>query len=159
MDTLGTCLWFDDQAEEAARFYVSIFPNSKIVATSRYPEGVPGPRPAGSVMTVQFVLNGRDFMGLNGGPQFTFSPAISLVVPCDTQEEVDELWKKLTEGGQEVECGWLTDRFGLSWQIVPKEFFAMMSGPDKTASARAVHAMLGMKKLDLPTLRRAYENG
>ena len=157
MDKLGTCLWFDHEADEAAKFYVSIFKNSRIVSTSRYPEGPPAPERAGSVLTVQFVLDGREFMALNGGPQYKFTPAVSIVVHCDTQAEVDEIWEKLTAGGEEVQCGWLTDRFGLSWQVVPKEFMQMMGSDDKAAVARAVRAMLPMKKLDLAVLRRAFD--
>ena len=157
MESLGTCLWFDTQAEEAAKFYVSILPNSRITNTSYYPEGPPDPSRAGTVLTVSFILDGREFMALNGGPQYTFNPAVSLVVNCDTQDEVDALWAKLTAGGQEVQCGWLTDRFGLSWQIVPREFIRMITGPDKAAAQRAVQAMLSMKKLDVAVLRKAYE--
>jgi len=158
MQKLSTCLWFDDQAEEAARFYVSVLPNSKITATTRYPEGVPGlPKPAGSVLTVRFVLNGEEFVALNGGPDFKFSPAISIVVNCDSQDEVDTLWRKLTEGGQEVQCGWLTDKFGVSWQVVPREFSEMLDSPDKAAVKRAIAAMMPMKKLDLAVLRRAFD--
>lgn len=157
MESLGTCLWFDTQAEEAAKFYVSILPNSRITNTSYYPEGPPDPSRAGTALTVSFILDGREFMALNGGPQYTFNPAVSLVVNCDTQDEVDALWAKLTAGGQEVQCGWLTDRFGLSWQIVPREFIRMITGPDKAAAQRAVQAMLSMKKLDLAVLRKAYE--
>lgn len=157
MQKITPFLWFDGQAEDAARFYVSVFRNSKILATTHYPEGVPVPMKAGSVMTVQFVLDGMEILALNGGPEYKFSPAISLVVHCDTQQEVDDLWRKLTDGGTEVECGWLTDRYGLSWQIVPKEFIAMLGGPDKAATKRAVAAMLTMKKLDIAALRKAYE--
>ena len=160
MPKLSTCLWFDDRAEEAARFYVSVFPNSRITATTHYPEGVPGlPKPAGSVLTVRFVLNGDEFVALNGGPEFQFSPAISIVAYCDSQDEVDALWEKLTEGGQEVQCGWFTDKFGVSWQVVPKEFIEMLDNPDKAAVKRAIAAMMPMKKLDLAVLRRAFDGG
>ncbi len=158
MATLGTCLWFDHQAEEAAKFYVSLFPNSRITGTTRYPEGPPDPQRAGSVLTVNFLLDGQEFFALNGGPQYTFTPAVSIVVHCDTQEEVDRAWAKLTEGGQEVQCGWVTDRYGLSWQVVPREFEKMLTSSDKAAVQRAIEAMLPMKKLDLPALRRAFEN-
>ena len=156
------CLWFDDQAEEAAKFYVSIFENSAIGAVTRYgKEGfeVHG-RPEGSAMTVSFRLDGQEFTALNGGPHFKFTGAISFVVRCKTQAEVDRCWERLGEGGDEQraqQCGWLKDKFGLSWQIVPTALFEMMSGPDKEKSGRAMQAMLQMKKLDLPALRRAYE--
>lgn len=155
---LGTCLWFDHEAEEAANFYVSLFPNSRVAGKTFYPEGQPDPQRAGSVLTVNFILDGKEFVGLNGGPQYTFTPAVSIVVHCDTQEEVDRVWAKLAEGGQEVQCGWVTDRFGLSWQVVPREFERMLTSADKAAVKRAVTAMLSMKKLDLPTLRKAFEN-
>jgi predicted 3-demethylubiquinone-9 3-methyltransferase (glyoxalase superfamily) len=156
MPKLSTCLWFDDQAEEAARFYVSVFKNSKITATTYYPEGVPMPKPAGSVLTVQFTIEGEEFMALNGGPEYKFTPAISIVVNCDSQEEVDELWRRLSDGGQEVQCGWLTDRYGVSWQVVPREFVEMLTRPDKAAVRRVIAAMMPMKKLDLAVLRKAY---
>ena len=158
MLALGTCLWFDTQAEEAANFYVSVFPNSRITATSHYPEGQPDPKRAGTVLTVTFTLDGREFMALNGGPQYAFTPAVSIVVHCDTQEDVDRVWAKLTDGGQEVQCGWLTDRFGLSWQVVPREFERMLASPDKAAVQRAIAAMMPMKKLDVATLKKAFEN-
>jgi len=155
------CLWFDYQAEEAARFYVSLFPNSAMGAVTRYgKEGfeVHG-RPEGSVLTVSFRLEGQEFTALNGGPRFKFSEAISFVVRCETQTEVDRYWERLGEGGDEraQQCGWVRDKFGVSWQIVPAALFEMMSGPDKEKSGRAMRAMLQMKKLDLPALRRAYE--
>jgi predicted 3-demethylubiquinone-9 3-methyltransferase (glyoxalase superfamily) len=155
MQTMSYCLWFDGVAEEAASFYVSVFKDARIVNVSRYPEGSPGT--PGTVMTVHFVLNGRDFLALNGGPQYSFTPAISFVMTCDTQNEIDELWELLTDGGQEVACGWLTDRFGVSWQIVPRALGEMMASPDSAASQRAFLAMMEMKKLDLPALRRAFE--
>jgi len=158
MQKLSTCLWFDDQAEEAAKFYVSIFASSKITATTHYPEGVPGmPKPAGTVLTVQFLLNGEEFLALNGGPEFKFTPAISIVANCDTQQEVDTLWRKLSGGGQEVQCGWLSDKFGVSWQVVPREFTEMLSSSDKAAVRRVLAAMMPMKKLDLAVLRRAFD--
>ena len=155
MQKISHCLWFDGRAEEAAEFYVSLFKDSRIVHTARYPEGSPGA--AGSVMTVEFVLNGERFMALNGGPQYTFTPAISFVANCDTQEEIDELWEKLSQGGEEVQCGWVTDRFGVSWQVVPTALGEMMSSTDKVAAQRAFSAMLAMTKLDIAVLRRAYE--
>ena len=155
MQTMSYCLWFDGVAEEAARFYASVFKDSRIVNVSRYPEGSPGT--PGTIMSVQFVMNGQDFLALNGGPQYSFTPAISFVMTCDTQDEINELWERLTDGGQEVACGWLTDRFGISWQIVPRALGAMMVSPDRDASQRAFSAMLEMKKLDLTALRRAFE--
>jgi predicted 3-demethylubiquinone-9 3-methyltransferase (glyoxalase superfamily) len=154
------CLWFDDQAEEAARFYTGIFKNSRIGKVSRYGEAgheVHG-RPAGSVMVVEFEIDGQTFHALNGGPHFKFTEAISLEVGCDTQEEVDYYWEKLSEGGDEraQQCGWLKDRYGLSWQIVPTVLSAMVSDPDPEKSARAMEAMLRMKKLDIAELKRAY---
>jgi predicted 3-demethylubiquinone-9 3-methyltransferase (glyoxalase superfamily) len=153
---MSTCLWFDDQAEQAANFYTSIFKNSKITGMSRYGEG--GPRPKGMVMTATFEINGQEFMALNGGPEFTFSPAISIVVYCETQAEIDALWEKLCEGGMEVQCGWLQDKFGLSWQIVPTALADLMQGPpDK--SQNAMKALLQMKKLEIAALKLAYEQG
>lgn len=156
MQKVHPCLWFDSQAEEAAAFYVSIFKNSKILEVMRYLEG--GYRPAGSVMTVRFVLDGEEFMALNGGPQFTFSPAVCFVVNCETQEEVDRHWEKLSAGGEEGQCGWLTDKFGVSWQIVPKALLSMLRDTDTAAAQRATAAMLQMKKLDISSLERAHEN-
>jgi predicted 3-demethylubiquinone-9 3-methyltransferase (glyoxalase superfamily) len=156
MQKISPCLWFDGQAEEAARFYTSIFKNSRIVKTARYLEGAH--RPTGSIMTVQFVLDGQEFVALNGGPEFTFSPAISFVVNCETQEEVDVLWGKLSAGGEEVQCGWLRDKFGVSWQIVPTVLIAMLTDADTAASQRAFAAMLHMKKLDIALLDRAFKN-
>jgi predicted 3-demethylubiquinone-9 3-methyltransferase (glyoxalase superfamily) len=148
-------LWFDHQAEEAANFYVSIFPNSKVVRLARY--GAAGPGPAGSVMTVEFQLDGQSFVGLNGGPLFKFTEAISFVVNCQTQDEVDGYWEKLSAGGAEVQCGWLKDRFGLSWQIVPTALFELLSNPDPEKSQRVMKAMFGMKKLDIRALKQAGE--
>jgi predicted 3-demethylubiquinone-9 3-methyltransferase (glyoxalase superfamily) len=155
MQKMSSCLWFDGNAQEAADFYVSVFKDARIVSTARYPEGAPGT--PGSVMTVRFTVNGEEFLALNGGPQFKFTPAISLVVSCDTQEEIDDLWQKLSQGGAEVACGWLTDKFGVSWQIVPAAIGEMMSSPDKAAAQRAFAAMMDMKKLDIAALRRAYQ--
>jgi predicted 3-demethylubiquinone-9 3-methyltransferase (glyoxalase superfamily) len=155
------CLWFDDQAEEAARFYVSIFKNSGIDVVTRYgKEGFEKHgRPEGSVLTVTFRLEGQTFTALNGGPKFTFSPAFSLVVHCESQAEVDYFWDRLGEGGDPTwqACGWLQDKFRLSWQIVPEPFLAMMTANDPVKSGRAMKAMLQMKKLDLAALQRAYE--
>jgi predicted 3-demethylubiquinone-9 3-methyltransferase (glyoxalase superfamily) len=152
-------LWFDGQAEEAAKFYVSIFKNSRVVSTSRYDEEssrVAG-RPKGSVMTVAFELDGQEFTALNGGPLFKFTEAISLVVNCETQREVDHFWEKLSAGGEEVQCGWLKDRFGVSWQVVPTILSQLLAGADPEKSRRAMSAMLKMKKLDIDSLKRAYD--
>ena len=146
-------LWFDAQAEEAANFYVSIFNNSKIGRVSRYGEAGPGPK--GSVMVISFQLEGLEFTDLNGGPQFKFTPAISLMVNCDTQEEVDQLWEKLSAGGRKDRCGWLQDKYGLSWQIVPTALGKLMSTPDREKARRVMEAMLKMDKLDIATLERA----
>jgi predicted 3-demethylubiquinone-9 3-methyltransferase (glyoxalase superfamily) len=152
---ITTFLWFDREAEEAARFYTSIFEDSKILAVARYGDAGPGPK--GSVMTVEFQLAGQRFLALNGGPHFKFTEAISLVVDCETQEEVDALWGKLTSGGgREAPCGWLKDRFGLSWQIVPSALGQLMQDPDPERSKRVMQAMLQMKKLDIAALKRAH---
>ncbi|PUA16689.1 VOC family protein [Glaciimonas sp. PCH181] len=156
MKKIGPCLWFDGKAEEAANFYVSIFKNASIVDMSRYPDAAPQPK--GTVMTVQFILDGQEFLALNGGSQFTFSPAISFVVPCETQEDVDHLWESLLEGGQAQQCGWLTDKFGVSWQIVPNALMRMISSTDTAAAQRAFNAMVHMIKLDIAVLERAYNN-
>jgi predicted 3-demethylubiquinone-9 3-methyltransferase (glyoxalase superfamily) len=149
------CLWFDGQAEEAANFYVSIFRNSKITAISRYGDAGPGPK--GSVMVVGFELDGQAFTGLNGGPMFKFNEAISMVVNCETQGEVDHYWERLLEGGEPSQCGWLKDRFGLSWQIVPTALVDMVQDKDAARSQRVVAAMLDMRKLDIAGLKQAYE--
>ena len=146
-------LWFDTQAEEAAEFYVSIFENSRIVKVSRYTDA--GPRPAGMVMTVEFELDGERIVAINGGPEFTFSEAVSLQINCDGQAEVDYFWSKLTDDGEEGPCGWCKDRFGLSWQVVPAGVDELFSGPDRAAAARAMQAMFGMKKLDVAALEAA----
>lgn len=156
MQKVSTCLWFDRQAEEAAAFYVSLFPNSRIVTTTHYLEGAP--LPAGSVLTVQFMLDGAECVALNGGPHFKFSPAVSLVANCDTQEEVDTLWRRLSEGGQEGQCGWLTDKYGVSWQVVPRALLELLDTEDRAASQRAFSALMTMTKLDIAVLRRAYED-
>ena len=155
------CLWFDKEAEEAARYYTGIFKNSKIGNISRYTEAgreVHG-RPAGTVMTVEFELNGQPFTALNGGPLFKFNEAISFQIMCRTQEEVDHYWNKLSEGGDKdaQQCGWVKDKYGLSWQVVPTVLAEMMSDPDKEKSGRAMEAMLQMKKLDIAELKRAFE--
>ena len=155
MQKIVTSLWFDEQAEEAAKFYCSIFPNSKITQLSRY--GSAGPRPEGMVMAVDFELDGQGFNALNGGPEFRFTEATSLLVNCQTQDEVDGLWEKLGAGGEHGPCGWLKDRYGLSWQIVPVALGEMLSDPDPVKSQRVMAAMLKMGKLDEAVLRRAYE--
>jgi len=154
MQRITPFLWFDGKAEEAMNFYVSIFKNSKIVSVSRYGEAGPGPK--GTVMTAAFQLDGQEFVALNGGPQFIFSPAISFVVNCGTQEEVDELWEKLSEGGQKNRCGWLDDKYGLSWQVIPTVLGEMLQDKDAEKSARVMKAMLQMDKIDIETLRHAY---
>jgi len=150
-----TNLWFDTEAEEAAEFYTSLFENSRIANISRYPEGAP--RQAGMVMTVEFELDGQRFVGINGGPKFTFTEAISLQIGCEDQEEVDYFWERLTDGGEEGQCGWLKDRYGLSWQVVPKGMDEVFSDPDPERARRATQAMLGMRKLDIAALRSAAE--
>ncbi|MGW3569879.1 VOC family protein [Streptomyces sp. NPDC000941] len=155
MQKITTFLWFDDQAEEAARHYTSVFDDSRVVDIQRYGEA--GPGEPGSVMTVTFELAGQRFIALNGGPHFTFTEAISLSVDCATQGEVDELWARLGDGGEEGPCGWLKDKYGLSWQIVPSKLTELMSDPDPAKSARVTKAMLGMKKIDIQGLVDAYE--
>ncbi len=154
---ISTCLWFDGRAEEAANFYVSIFPNSKILKTARYPEGAPGP--SGSVMTIEFELDGRKFLGLNGGPHFKFNEAISFIISCQTQEEVDRYWQALTAGGGEVQCGWVKDKFGVSWQVVSTALGELLSDPDAQKAKRVMQAMMGMKKLDIRGLQQAAAGG
>jgi len=154
------CLWFDDQAEEAARFYTSIFPNAKVVTVTRYGEvghEIHG-RPSGSVMTVEFELGGQTFTALNGGPVFKFNEAISFQVMCDTQEEIDYFWEKLSAGGdpKAQQCGWLKDRFGVSWQVVPRGMAEMLRDPGSQVTQRAMTAVLRMKKFDIAELKRAY---
>jgi predicted 3-demethylubiquinone-9 3-methyltransferase (glyoxalase superfamily) len=149
------CLWFDLEGEEAAKLYTSIFDNSRIVNVTHY--GSAGPRPEGTVMTVNFELDGQPFVALNGGPDFKFSEAISFQVNCESQAEVDKFWTKLSEGGEEGPCGWLKDRFGLSWQIVPTVLDELIADPDPEKSQRAMKAMLGMKKLDIAELERAAQ--
>jgi predicted 3-demethylubiquinone-9 3-methyltransferase (glyoxalase superfamily) len=154
------CLWFDNQAEEAANFYVSVFKNSKVGRITRYGEAgteVHGGKP-GAVLAIEFELDGQPFSGLNGGPLFKFSEAISFQVPCESQEEIEYYWSKLQEGGgRESDCGWMKDRFGLSWQIFPAVLLSMIADPDRQKADRAMAAMMKMKKLDLPTLQRAFD--
>ncbi|MGZ4588630.1 MAG: VOC family protein [Mycobacteriaceae bacterium] len=148
-------LWFDTEAEEAANFYTSVFKRSRIVSVTRYNEA--GPGEAGTVMTVEFELDGQRFVGINGGPLFTFDEAVSFQISCETQDEVDYYWERLTEGGEEGQCGWLKDRYGLSWQVVPTGMEEVLSDPDPDRGKRAMQAMLGMRKLDLAELRAAAD--
>jgi predicted 3-demethylubiquinone-9 3-methyltransferase (glyoxalase superfamily) len=152
---ITTCLWFDNQAEEAANYYLGIFKDSTLGSIVRYTEA--GPGPAGSVLTVEFELNGQKFVGVNGGPMFTFSEAISFQIRCADQGEVDYYWSRLTEGGAEIQCGWLKDRYGVSWQVVPTALIEMVSDPDPVKAARTTEAMLTMTKLDIAALRSAYD--
>ena len=154
-------LWFDDSAEAAAKFYTSIFDGSKIGTITRYDEESVGPtgRPAGSVMTVEFELEGQEFVALNGGPMFKFTEAVSFVVNCDSQEEVDYFWNKLSDGGEESRCGWLKDKFGLSWQVVPTVLTEMLGDSDRAKAKRVFYAMLEMDKIDVAALKQAYEQG
>lgn len=154
MPKITPFLWFDTEAEQAAKFYVSIFKNSKIVTTARYGDAGPGPK--GSVMTVLFQLDGQSFIALNGGPQFKFTEAISFVVNCETQKEVDDYWAKLSAGGGEGQCGWLKDRYGLWWQITPTILSKLLANPDPKKSKRVMEAMLKMKKIDIAALQNAY---
>lgn len=154
MQKITPFLWFDNRAEDAANFYTSVFKDSKILNINRYPEGPMAP--AGTVMTVNFEINGQEFTALNGGPHFTFSPAISFVVRCESQEEVDLYWEKLLDGGSPQQCGWLTDKFGVTWQIVPVELFKLLGSSDAGKAKRVNAAMLQMIKLDINVLRSAY---
>ena len=151
------CLWFDTEGEAAANYYASIFADSKIGRITRYTEA--GPGPAGAVVTVEFELNGQKFLALNGGPQYTFSAAVSFVISCADQDEVDYYWSRLAEGGQEVACGWVTDRYGVSWQVVPAVLADLMADPDPVKAARVAGAMLTMTKLDIAALQKAYAGG
>ncbi len=151
MQKISTCLWFDGQAEEAAQFYTSTFDNSSM--------GQAMPGPGGKAITVEFEIEGRQFMGLNGGPMYRFNEAVSMVVHCDSQEEVDRYWDALLSGGEESQCGWLRDRFGLSWQVVPTAMAGLLNGPDREGSQRAMEAMLKMRKLDINVLQKAYDGG
>jgi predicted 3-demethylubiquinone-9 3-methyltransferase (glyoxalase superfamily) len=153
MQKITPCLWFDTEGEEAARFYASVFPNSRIEDVARY--GAAGPRPEGTVMTVSFELDGQKFVALNGGPEFTFNEAISFQVSCETQEEVDAFWSKLSEGGEEGPCGWLKDRYGVSWQVIPTVLPELLGDPDREKSQRVMRAMLKMKKIEIDALERA----
>jgi predicted 3-demethylubiquinone-9 3-methyltransferase (glyoxalase superfamily) len=155
MQKITPFLWFDDQAEEAMNFYVSIFKNSKVASITRY--GDEGPGPKGTVMVASFQLDGQEFLALNGGPQFTFSPAVSFVVNCETQSEVDEFWEKLSQGGAKNQCGWLTDKYGLSWQVVPTILSKLLQDKDAEKSGRVMKAMLQMTKIDINALKQAYE--
>jgi predicted 3-demethylubiquinone-9 3-methyltransferase (glyoxalase superfamily) len=157
MQKITPFLWFDGKAEEAANFYVSVFRNSKIVSVVRYGEAGPGPK--GTVMLVRFLLDSQEFLALNGGPQFSFSPAVSLVANCATQAEVDELWEKLSAGGEKLNCGWLKDKYGLSWQVVPTILGELMQDKDAEKTSRVMQAIMGMNKLEIAGLKRAYEQG
>ena len=157
MQKITPFLWFDNQAEEAMNFYISIFKNSKTGTVTRFGAGGPGPK--GTVMTATFQLDGQDFMALNGGPLYKFTEAISFYVNCETQEEVDELWEKLSASGEPGRCGWLKDKFGLSWQIIPTGLSEMLGDKDAEKSKRVMQAMLKMNKLDIAGLKRAYEQG
>ena len=155
MQKITPFLWFDGKAEEAMNFYVSVFKNSKVLRVSRYGEAGPGAK--GTVMSGTFQLDGQDFLALNGGPQFVFTPAISFFVNCETQQEVDELWEKLSEGGRKDRCGWLKDRYGLSWQIIPSVLGKMLQDPDAEKAKRVMQAMLQMDKIDIQRLKQAHE--
>lgn len=157
MQNITPCLWFDTEGEEAATFYTSVFKNSRILSVSRYGEA--GPRPAGSVMTVNFELGGQEFVALNGGPDFSFTEAISFQVSCSSQEEVDEYWDRLSQGGQEGPCGWLKDRYGVSWQVVPTALGELLGDPDPARAQRAMKAMLQMRKIDIEAMRKAVDQG
>jgi len=155
MQKITTCLWFDTQGEEAAEFYTSVFPNSRILEVSRYGEA--GPRPAGTALTVEFELDGQHFTALNGGSEFTFDEAISFQIACEGQDEVDYYWDTLTAGGEESQCGWLKDKFGLSWQVVPNALPQLLSDPDPARAQRAMQAMFTMKKIDIAAIRAAAD--
>ncbi|MEO8664502.1 MAG: VOC family protein [Ignavibacteria bacterium] len=159
MKKIAACLWFENQAEEAAKFYTSVIKNSKMGNITHYSDEVAKASggQAGSVMTVSFELNGYDFLGLNGGPQFKFTEAVSFMLKCDTQEEIDYLWEKLSEGGEKSVCGWLKDKFGLSWQVIHADFDKMMTGKDPEKEERAMNAVMQMKKLDIKKIRDAYD--
>lgn len=156
-EKITTCLWFDTQAEEAAEYYVSVFDEGKILDVSRYGDG--GPGPAGQAIAVRFQIDGRTFMALNGGPALNFTEAVSFVIDCSSQEEVDRYWSALTDGGEESRCGWLKDRYGVSWQVVPSVLGQLLGGPDPDGAQRAMQAMLTMRKLDIAALQTAYDGG
>jgi len=156
MQKITPFLWFDGKAEEAVSFYISVFKNSNILKIARYLEGSPGPQ--GTVMTVSFSLDGQEFVALNGGPQFKFTPAISFVVNCETQAEVDEFWEKLSQGGEQHQCGWIQNKFGVSWQIVPRVLVELLSDADERKAKRAMAAMLQMTKIDIEALRNAQRD-
>jgi predicted 3-demethylubiquinone-9 3-methyltransferase (glyoxalase superfamily) len=155
MRNIVTCLWFDTEGEDAANFYVSLFKNSRILSVTHYGEA--GPRPAGMVMTVSFELDGREFLALNGGPEYKFTEAVSFQIMCEGQDEVDFFWDSLTEGGEEGPCGWLKDRYGVSWQVVPTILSELINNPDPARAQRAMQAMFGMRKLDIAALQRAAD--
>ena len=159
MQRVTPCLWFDNQAEEAVNFYVSVFENSQITHVARYGDaGAQGSgRPKGSVMTVAFRLDGQEFLALNGGPYFTFTPAVSFIVNCETQDQIDDLWERLSDGGETQQCGWLKDKYGVSWQVVPAALGQMMQDEDPEKSDRVMKALLQMTKIDIKGLKRAYE--
>ena len=156
MEGITPCLWFDTEGEDAANFYVSLFPNSRVVSVNRY--GDAGPRAAGSVMTVDFELDGQPYVALNGGPEFKFNEAVSFQISCADQDEVDRYWDKLGEGGEHGPCGWLKDRFGLSWQVIPRQFLELVSDRDPAKSQAVMSAMLGMRKLVVSELQEAYDS-
>ena len=155
MQKITPCLWFDNNAEEAVNFYISIFKKSKVLSVTRFGEA--GPGPAGTVLTVAFQLEGQEFVALNGGPHFKFTEAISLSVDCNTQEEIDEMWEKLSEGGEESQCGWLKDKYGLSWQVTPSILVEMLQDKDPEKAKRVMEAMLKVVKIDIKTLKQAYD--
>jgi predicted 3-demethylubiquinone-9 3-methyltransferase (glyoxalase superfamily) len=155
MPSITPNLWFDTESKEAAEFYVSVFPNSEIRSVSHYNDA--GPREAGMVLTVDFVLDGQPFTAINGGPEFTFTEAVSFLITCADQKEVDYYWEKLSEGGQEIQCGWIKDKYGLAWQVVPEGMVELFNDPDPKRAQRAMEAMLGMKKLDLAELKAAAD--
>lgn len=154
MQKITPFLWFNGNAEEAIQFYTAVFKNTTVLNIARYPEGAP--MPAGTVMSASIIIEGQQFTFLNGGPQYSFTPATSFFVHCDSQEEVDSLWAQLTDGGSEMQCGWLTDKFGITWQIIPKALGTLLSDPDKTKAQKAMMAMFKMKKIDIATLEQAF---
>lgn len=154
-DKIVPCLWFDTEAEEAATFYTSVFPNSRILGLTHYGEGAP--RPAGTVLTANFELDGQEYTALNGGPDFTFNEAVSFQIMCEDQDEIDTYWAKLTDGGEEGPCGWLKDRYGLSWQVVPTRLLELISDPDPDRASRAMQCMMQMQKIDIAAIERAAD--